>query len=405
MRAEEERDLVCELARRVAEIAREPRMEAIRKRWRDVNALRKPDRAPVWCKPVGCWEEIIPERSLLCGEPWLREMENHFRQIIHKREIDDDSPVEEYFAVEAVFRQEGEHTWGVPVAHHESDAEGGAWGYDPPLKREEDFDRLRAPRFTYDDRATGRRMEQVEEVLDGIMPVKLVATVSLDATLGTPAADLRGLEQMMLDMAAEPRLLHRLMSFLRDGTLSAMDEIEVTGLLSANNIGAMMCSDLIGRPQADGRLTCRNLWCMTDSQEFDQVSPAMWEEFCLAYQKPILERFGLVSYGCCENLTRKIDGVLTIPNLRIFVCSAWTDLGVVLENVGGQYCIMWRQKASDVVLPDDTTKMKRHLVDGARRLQGRPYQIVLRELQTLAGHPQRLHEWSRLAKEAAERYS
>jgi hypothetical protein len=112
-----------------------------------------------------------------------------------------------------------------------------------------------------------------------------------------------------------------------------------------------------------------------------------------------------VGYGCCENLTRKIDGVLSIPNLRIFVCSAWTDLDVVLEKVGAEYCIMWRQKASDVVFPDDEGKIGADLREGTRRLQGRPYQIVLRELQTLAGHPDRLHLWTRHAIAAAEQYS
>jgi hypothetical protein len=144
---------------------------------------------------------------------------------------------------------------------------------------------------------------------------------------------------------------------------------------------------------------------MANSQEFDQVSPAMWEEFCLNYQKPILARFGLVGYGCCENLTHKIDRVLSIPNLRIFVCSAWTDLRTVLEKVGQDYCIMWRQKASDVVFPDDTGKIKNDLLQGAKQLQGRFYQIVLRELETLSGHPDRLHEWTRYAKEAAEKYA
>ncbi len=33
------------------------------------------------------------------------------------------------------------------------------------------------------------------------------------------------------------------------------------------------------------------------------------------------------------------------------------------------------------------------------------YQIVLRELETLAGHPHRLHEWTQYAKEAAEKHS
>ena len=96
MSEQRERDCVRELAARVAEAAREPRMEGIKRRWRDVNALRKPDRAPVWCRPVGCWSEILPEESLVCATPWLRAMEYGFRQDIYKRLLDDDSPLEEF---------------------------------------------------------------------------------------------------------------------------------------------------------------------------------------------------------------------------------------------------------------------------------------------------------------------
>jgi hypothetical protein len=126
----------------------------------------------------------------------------------------------------------------------------------------------------------------------------------------------------------------------------------------------------------------------------------MWEEFYLNYQKPIFERFGLVDYGCCENLTHKIDGALSIPNLRIFVCSAWTSLEAVQQAVGQDYVIMWRQKASDVVFPDDEpgrlapATIRRDLEQGCMQLQGFHYQIVLRELQTLSGHPDRLHEYA-----------
>jgi hypothetical protein len=66
---------------------------------------------------------------------------------------------------------------------------------------------------------------------------------------------------------------------------------------------------------------------------------------------------------------------------------------------------MWRQKASDVVFPDDVSRVRHDLLEGARRLQGCFYQVVLRELQTLAGHPDRLHVWTALAKEAATRYA
>ncbi|MFA5863936.1 MAG: hypothetical protein WC975_04530, partial [Phycisphaerae bacterium] len=67
-----ERDVVRELARKVAEIALGSENATIQKRWRDVNALRKPDRAPVYCRPVGCWREIIPPDTLVCQDPWLR---------------------------------------------------------------------------------------------------------------------------------------------------------------------------------------------------------------------------------------------------------------------------------------------------------------------------------------------
>jgi hypothetical protein len=401
----EDRARVRELARRVAEIAASDGMAAIRRRWRDVNALRKPDRAPVWCRPVGAWEELLPEASLQCADPWLRSIERVFRQALIKHDIGDDSPVEPWFEVGAVFDWEPWPPWGLAPGRHQSDAPGGAWAYDPPLKTREDFDRLRLPSLTYNPTRTQEALDRAHALLGDLLPVRRVCDAPLSATLGTAAAELRGLTELMLDAAAEPELLHRLMAHLRDGTLQAMRQVAAAGVLTPNNTGPMTCSDPIGAPAADGTFGYGNLWASANSQEFDQVSPAMWEEFCLRYQMPILAQFGLTAYGCCENLTHKIDGVLTIPNLRIFVCSAWTDLNAVMERVGRRYVVMWRQKASDVVFSPSAERLRRDLEDGARRLQGCRYQIVLRELQTLAGHPDRLREWTRLAIEAAERWA
>jgi hypothetical protein len=66
---------------------------------------------------------------------------------------------------------------------------------------------------------------------------------------------------------------------------------------------------------------------------------------------------------------------------------------------------MWRQKASDVVFAEDPAALKHGLEEGMRRLRGCYVQIVLRELQTLAGHPDRLHVWTRLAQEVAAKYA
>ncbi|HEY3416671.1 MAG TPA: hypothetical protein VGM23_07285, partial [Armatimonadota bacterium] len=58
--AVEERAYVRELARQVAEIAASPENARIKQRWCDVNALRKPDHSPVWCRPVAAWSELLP---------------------------------------------------------------------------------------------------------------------------------------------------------------------------------------------------------------------------------------------------------------------------------------------------------------------------------------------------------
>ena len=405
MTKQNERSIVRDLAKQVAELANEEKNETIRRRWRDVNALRKPDRPPVWCRPVGAWGEILPDDSLTCTDPWLRNAERDFRRILFKREVDDDDPLDDHFPVRAAFDVDPPNTWGLDIGRHKPNVAGGAWQYDPPLKTEADLDKLRLPTFTYNDEKTQAAQSKADDLLGDILPVRLVCHAPLSVTLCNYAAYHRGLTEIMMDMAVSPELMHRLMAHFRDGVLKAMREVEAAGLLTPNNTGPMNCSDPIGAEPVGDKHTYKSLWCMANSQEFDQVSPAMWEEFLLNYQKPIFEQFGLVGYGCCENLTKKIDGVLSIPNLRIFVSSAWTDLDKVIEKVGTDYVIMWRQKASDVVFPDDIATIRHDLDEGLRKLKGCHVQVVLRELQTLAGHPDRLHHWARAAKDIAAKYA
>ena len=397
--------VVRKLAESVAVIAASGENARIIRRWQDVNALRRPDRAPVWCRPVACWEELIPQSSLMCSDPWLRKFEYQFRQILCKHQIADDSPLLSYYPVQVEYDVVPANRWGVETGKHRPDAKGGAWGYNPPLKTEEDFEKLVKPLFVLNKAKTEQELEKTENLLKGILPVCLELSPSFGiGTLGSAAADLRGLEQIMMDMAVDPKLVHRLMAYLRDATLAQLETIEQDACFVPNTHEPMLFSDPIGMPQGQ-KFTLKNCWCAANSQEFDQVSPAMWEEFCLDYQRPIFARFGYVCYGCCENLTHKIDGVLSIPNLRIFVCSAWTDLDTVLNKIDKNYCIMWRQKASDVVFAENTKSLHRDLEEGLRKLQGQFYQVVLRELQTLNGNLDRLHAWTQIAKELAAKYS
>jgi hypothetical protein len=406
MTIEEKQDLdtVRELARQVVELATSDEYELRRKRWRDVNALRKPDRYPVWCRPVGAWSELLPEESLTCTNRLYRGIERDFRQRLVKHDIGDDTIFEPWWGVGAAFDIDTPHTWGVPIKHTPAPGAGGAWKFDPPLKSEEDFDLLTLPTYTYNEEITKQSLSRMQEVFGDAMEVRLTCGVPLGAGLGGTATNLRGMEQLMYDMADRPDLVHRLMSHLQEGVLNAHKAVEDTGLLTLNNNGPMYCSDPPRDDAAPGNITRSDLLSGSESQEFQEVSPAMWEEFLLSYQIPILSKFWLVSYGCCENLTRKIEGVLKIPTLRIFVCSAWTNLQKVVDAVGDRYTIMWREKASAIVFEEDMTRIRKNQEEAMRIAQGCYVQIVLRELQTLNGRPERLKEWAKSAMEMAAKY-
>jgi hypothetical protein len=213
------------------------------------------------------------------------------------------------------------------------------------------------------------------------------------------------MEPMLNDLAFRPELVHRAMSIFTEGVLRSLRAAEATGLLTPNHHEPMNCSDPVNGYSPDRPVRLHHLWTGANSQEFQVVSPRMQEEFLLNYQIPIFQQFGAVQYGCCEDLTQKIGIVQRIPNLRVFVCSAWTNLDKLLEACGTRYTIMWRQAAAQVTLSETMEPIRRYLDEGLRKLQGFPYQVVLRELETLHGRPTRLRDWARTAIELAEKWA
>jgi hypothetical protein len=395
--------VVRDLARRAAELASSEEYERRRKRWRDVNERRRPDRAPVWCRPAGVWKDLLPPEALQCADPFCRSVEYTLRQQLFKHSLGDDHIFEPWWGVGAVWDCDTEHVWGVPIGCLVESTELGGFRYDPPVKALEDYERVTVPTFTYNERKTETALSRMADLLGDAMPVRLTCQPPVGPSQGIILQQLRGMQAMLDDLAFHPELVHRTMAKLTEGALRAARVAEALGLLTPNHYGPMVCSDAVNGTAAAGAVKLHNLWVTANSQEFQVVSPRMQEEFLLNYQIPVMQQYGAVEYGCCEDLTHKIDIVLRIPNLRVFVCSAWTDLDRVVEKCGARYTIMWRQSAQAVVYPDDLAPIRRHLAEGMRKLRGCYYQVVLRELETLHGHPNRLREWAQAAIAAAER--
>jgi hypothetical protein len=393
------RTTVRDLARRVADVAASEENVRRQRLWNDVNSLRQPERPPVICHP-GCWEELLPRATMVSQDKALAGIEYSLRQTLYKIDIGDDTVVQPWWGVGAVVRLQGEHFWGVPIGYTRTNVRGGAWAYDPPIRQESDIEKIVPPRYVYDPNATEESRAKMHDLLGDILPIRVTCGVpGPGAWLHGWATQLCGVKELLEYLMDRPEWVHRLMGILRDGFLGLMDQYEAMGILTLNNTGTSACDDL-PQPDFDGkRVRLKDLWGRGESQEFQGVGPRQHKEFLLDYQMPILKRSGITYYGCCEDLTQKIPLILSIPNLRKFVCSPWTDLGKLVDAVGDRYCIEWRQKATDVVYQHDMAPIRRHLEQGLRKARGTPIQVVLQELETVAGRPERLKEWAHAAKE------
>ena len=89
-----EREVIRDLAKRLAELANQPIMEERRKLWYAHNDL-KTDQPVIDCSPEGAWREIVTPDSLGGEDPGAREIEWTLRARIYRAEvINDDVPAE-----------------------------------------------------------------------------------------------------------------------------------------------------------------------------------------------------------------------------------------------------------------------------------------------------------------------
>jgi hypothetical protein len=219
---------------------------------------------------------------------------------------------------------------------------------------------------------------------------------------------------MMMDMYDEPQLLHELMALLRDSTLSELDTYEREGVLTLNNgptdyvgSGGLGCTDELPADDFDGRVRCKDLWVLGESQEFVGVGPEQFYEFALQYQLPLLDRFGLVCYGCCEPLDRKFDLITKhIPKLRRVSVAPWCNRALAAEKLADRYIYSWKPNPSMICSPtvdyDAVERVTRETIETAR---GCCLEMVMKDTHTVHGDAERFTRWSeiasRLAAEAA----
>ncbi len=201
------------------------------------------------------------------------------------------------------------------------------------------------------------------------------------------------------------------MEILRDGHLAKLDFLEASNLLPDNTdmyVGSGGFGYTTRLPQKDftGRTRLKDMWGFCESQETVSVDPELFAEFVLPYQMPILERFGLNCYGCCEGLDSRWDYIKHIPNLRRVSVSPWADEAKMAEQLGSDYIWSRKLNPAKLAMADmDTGSIRAELRSAldVSTANNCVIELLMKDNNTLGHNPQNVIDWCRIAKEEIER--
>ncbi len=405
--AAEDRAILRELAEAVREIAADPAENEDKIRfWKRHTGLRG-ERPAVFVFPDGSWDELLPWDSLRCSDPAARSVENELRRrLIRHRYIRDDVPITAEVEVPKAIRNT---MWGLPPKTERLPGRG-AYRMICVIEEPEDWKKLSPPVVTHDEAQSRRDYEYIADAIGDLVPVTQVGVKKFSFHLMHWYCDYRGLDNMLADLYDEPEMIHEVMRFFTDGVKSMLRQYEEQNLISLNNdrtfhyTGGVGYTDELPAPGFDpNRVRLCDVWGAAEAQEFAQVSPEMHEEFVLQYERELLEPFGLNGYGCCDDLSAKLEGVLKIRNLRRVAVCPWADVAKFTPVLKKNYIMTWKPKPMPLAEREFRPELVRaELEDGVRRARGGVLELVLRDTHTCQSDPARFGEWVRIARQAIE---
>ena len=402
-----ETETLRRLAGEVAEIAALPVHAETAELWRKLNRL-EPVRPLVWINEI-CWDEMPDEAQPTVEDPFLRAVETRLRRVLFQwRHLPVDMIVDGWLGCPMAIGHTG---YGIEVrsARTDSGLAKGAVDYVPTITCAADAEKISTPVVTVDETETARRVELAERVFDGILPVR---KVGVSGTWFAPWDKLvcwYGIEELYTDMTDRPELVELAIGRMVDAMIGQYEQYEQLGVLTLNNgnnrvgSGGLGITDELPQADFDGRrVRMIDMWGNSTPQIFSEVSPEMHWRFALRDEMRILERFGLNCYGCCEPLHKKIDILRRVPRLRRISMSPFVDIAEGAEAIGADF--IYSAKPNPALLAGDSwheDEVRAHLREILDKTRGLHVEIILKDIHTVRGEPERLFEWARIAMELA----
>lgn len=399
-------NIVRDMAKRYLEICYSESNMTKRELWKNFNALGN-TRPLVNLQYFHAIKEILP----IIPYPktiHLASVETAFLlQFWHYDNIDDDQIFDPWIQV-AARRYTVPGTWGIEQARLESSAR--SWRILPAITKIEQLDRLIAtPHRILDEDPQLAKL--LRSFFGDLLPIHVNKGTVYGWWNGVDLSEtmnrLLGMEEFMILMYDDPDLIHALMKKLRDGILANLAQVDNAGDWSSCDGYNHAMLPTHGLPDAVPNTygaDPKTLWWFMHGQEFEVCSPDQHNEFLLKYQLPIMEKFGLISYGCCESLDIKIDILRQIPNLRRICVGPHANLAKIAEQVGNDIILSWRPISTIINANYSIESVHNLIKDGLAAADNKHVEIILKDIMTFNGHPERMFEFARICKEEISNY-
>lgn len=406
--------ILRELASKYAEIAWKNTEIKVWDLHADLNDLR-PQRPIVLISELP-WHELNADGSLTlhCQDPIFREVEDFFRRSLFQYQyFPGDMIIKPYYPVRKIINSTG---IGVDIQEETlaSDSKNAVVShkYTNQFQSMDDLEKLHNPVISYDKEQSLYKFAKISEAIADILPVKLVGAET-GYGMGHGAWDIiatfMGVDDLLINLVDEPELMHGLVEKLTDIFTNTMQQYENLNLLNADaayvHCSSSASRDLTKNIDTYEHVKLSHLWGRGYAQILASVSPAMHDEFEIQYARKSLAPFGLVYYGCCEPLDRKIDIIKQIPNLRKISITPWANIDIAADAIGKDYVISAKPNPANLLTaasnPDVVRKELRHILQTCKA-HGCPCELLLKDISTVGYNLENLIVWNQIAKEEIE---
>ena len=353
--------------------------------------------------------EVITPRLQCEGEQACRIESVLLGTLVGRELFDDDTPISPTFDI-------GWSTYIRPFGIASQITRAGvpnAQGFhiDPVISDlASEIDKLRGGSFGVDREATAKRREMIEDIFGDILPVRMVMG-SLSGSITNPLVHLMGMEAYYIAMYDCPDAVHEAMEMATQVYEDYYDFLEAEQVL----LPTCDCTPVAQESFAftdelptDTVTQTTQCWGFLESQETTAVSPETFGEFVFPYQQRLVDRFGLLSYGCCERVDAIWPDYLSKwTNLRKLSVAPFNDEPRIGEYLRGSRVVYYSKPRAEFVTCDgplNDEAITAYFKGVCEAASGCLFEIAQREVGSIFGDFERGRHYVRLAKEAVASY-